>query len=39
MSFKMLYILTLFGSFVIQAWLGIGMALAMLKIARRAGDV
>jgi hypothetical protein len=33
-AFKVLYILSLFASFVIQAWLGVGMTLAMLKIAR-----
>jgi uncharacterized membrane protein len=32
--FKAVYILCLFASFVIQAWLTIGMTLAMLKIAR-----
>jgi uncharacterized membrane protein len=33
-AFKVLYILILFANIVIQAWLGIGMTLAMLKIAR-----
>jgi hypothetical protein len=33
-AFKVLYILSLFVSVVLQAWLGIGMTLAMLKIAR-----
>jgi hypothetical protein len=33
-AFKVLYILCLFASIVVQAWFGIGMALAMLKIAR-----
>ncbi len=33
-AFKALYVLCLFASFVIQAWLGVGMTLAMLKIAR-----
>lgn len=33
-TFKVLYILLLFASFVLQAWLSIGMTLAILKIAR-----
>ncbi len=32
--FKVLYILTLFASIVVQGWLGIGMTMALLKIAR-----
>jgi hypothetical protein len=32
--YKLLYILSMFAGFVVQAWLGIGLTLAMIKIAR-----
>jgi hypothetical protein len=33
-TYKIIYIILMFTNYVIQAWLGIGMTLAMLKIAR-----